>query len=59
MKGKIFDIKLEDGTWVKCKCIKWTDEVRQFEALDGSGYLDLDWMEFTDQYALGRIKEAA
>ena len=57
MIDKIFDIKLEDGTWVKCKCTKWDDETRRFEPIAGGGFIDIDWMEYMDQASLGRIKE--
>ena len=55
-EGKMFNVKTEGDIIVKMWCKAWTDEKRVFEAIDGhSGYLDLDWMEYTDQAALGRI----
>ena len=52
----MFNVKIEGDIIVKMWCKVWTDERRVFEAVDGhSGYLDLDWMEYADQSALGRI----
>ncbi len=56
LQGKMFNVKIEGNIIVKMWCKVWTDERRVFEAVDGhSGYLDLDWMEYSDQAALGRI----
>ena len=58
LEGELFIVKTQT-TEVYMWCKVWTDERRVFEAVDGeSGCLDLDWMEYLDQTALGRIREA-
>jgi len=53
--GKFFNVKLEGGRLVKMECIEWDCEKRVFKCEEG--FLDLDWMEYTDQASLGRITQ--
>lgn len=54
--GRIFNIKIADGSIVETKCITWDSERRVFEATKVQGFIDLDWMEYLDQVGLGRIE---
>ena len=56
-EGKIFNIQTDQGE-MKMVCLEWTEERRVFSAIDQKGFLDLDWMEFQDQWGLGRIELA-
>lgn len=55
--GQVFHIKVSGGNEVETECVTWTDERRVFKAIDGSGYIDLDWMEYLDNVGLGRITQ--
>jgi len=54
--GRLFNIKLEGGAIVETECTLWDCENRDFKATDDSGYVQMDWMEYTDQASLGRIE---
>jgi len=53
--GRIFTIKLDGGEVVETECVHWDCERREFKLTDGRGFVDMDWMEYTDQASLGRI----
>ena len=54
--GRTYMIKTADGVVVETECVTWTDEQRVLKAKNGTGYIDLDWMEYLDQASLGRIE---
>jgi len=54
--GRLFNIKLGDGSTIETECTFWDSERRAFKATDDSGFIDMDWMEYSDQLALGRIE---
>lgn len=54
MVGRRFVIVTKHGDEY-CYCVKWTDEKRVFLSGNGPSIVDLDWMEYEDQKALGRI----
>jgi len=53
--GKKFKIKGINGM-IEMTCTQWTSEFREFR--NGEYMIFLDWMEYDDQAALGRITKA-
>lgn len=51
--GQWYKVTTVDGV-VSMRCIKHDDEGRILES--PQGFLDIDWMEWIDQWSLGRIK---
>ena len=56
--GKRVDVEFEKNVWTKMKCVRVNGGMYSFQAIDGSReFLNVDWMDYGDEYAMGRIKE--
>jgi hypothetical protein len=53
--GRTFQIKTSAG-FMQMECVIWDSETRAFK--NEQGFVEMDWMEYLDQQAMGNIYKA-